>query len=114
MSSSEFEFRLAWILNNLPVSLIQSQIHHGPHVRFNEFFNVTKQNLVTVYESMAQSSESASSSDGLLFFHKDSFYLHEVNPMVFLWKDFKTSSILEAEFKVQSNQYQLKETLKKS
>ncbi len=26
-------------------------------------------------------------TDGVLFYQKDSFYLHEVNPDVFLWKD---------------------------
>lgn len=35
--------------------------------------------------------------EGLLFVHKDSFYLHGLNPNVLVWKDLATSKYLAAE-----------------
>lgn len=32
--------------------------------------------------------------DGLLFYHKDSFYTHGVNPDVLLWKDNKITTFI--------------------
>ncbi len=62
-------------------------------IKVVEFYNVTSENLVKVYGSI---NKEKVDSDGLLFFHKDSFYLHEVNPMVLLWKDLITSPMLQS------------------
>ncbi len=74
MSSSEFEFRLAWLLNNFVVTGMEGMMKEkGVKVKVLEFWNVSKENLVKVYGGLERG---RINNDGLLFFHKDSFYLH--------------------------------------
>lgn len=75
MSSSEFEFRLAWLLNNFGVPGVEGLMKEkGIKVKMVDFWNVSKDNLVKIYGDLEK--EKMVDIDGLLFFHKDSFYLH--------------------------------------
>lgn len=79
-------------MNNFMINSVEQMMsQNSVKLKIVEFWNLNKENFVAVYESIRKKKQD---TDGLLFFHKDSFYLHEVNPMVLLWKDLITSPML--------------------
>ena len=59
------------------------------------YYNVMKGNLLEIYNKLDQIVNYR--PDGLLFCHKDSFYMHEVNEEVVLWKDNRVAVMLSQE-----------------
>jgi snurportin-1 len=90
MTSSEFEFRCAWLVSNLNLASLRAWTGIG--VFFASYHCCNVAGLKQAY-----SGELLYPREGLLFVHKDSFYLHGLNPNVLVWKDAATSKYLQAE-----------------
>ena len=90
MTSSEFQFRCAWLISNLNINNIRAW------TQINTFF-------ITYYHCDVDGLKQAYfgvlpyQKEGLMFVHKDSFYLHGLNPNVLIWKDLSISKYLAAE-----------------
>ena len=77
LGEQSFEFRMAWLCSNLPSLKI-------PHLSLHrlEYYPITRDNLIHLYKN-----DFGYDKEGLMFVHKDSEYLHGLNPNVLIWKD---------------------------
>lgn len=90
MTSSEFEFRYSWLISNFNINQLTMWTKLSAY--FIGYELCTLPTLQKVYES-----ESLFHKDGIIFVHKDSFYLHGLNPSVLIWKDRNVSKYFEEE-----------------
>jgi hypothetical protein len=70
----------------------------GTNVFFTNYYHCSIEGLRQAY-----SGELPYQREGLMFVHKDSFYLHGLNPNVLVWKDLATSKYLQAEIEESKN-----------
>lgn len=81
-TSQPFESRLAYFDLIFPIFYSNSY-----NLRKVLYFPITMEILRALYEE-----NFGYNKDGLLFIHKDSLYIHGVNPNVVIWQDQQTAS----------------------
>lgn len=89
-ASSEFEFRISWLLSNLSSSLPLISKHTKLDFSILAYHPCNAQGLATVYNNQPPYLR-----DGLLFVYKDGFYEPGLNPSSLVWKDQHTSPYFE-------------------